>query len=72
MDYICTVASSTRVRITSPDRSLWPDDHITKQDLIDHYLAVGSLVLRAEGTPPYIGARSERNGRGSLLPKERS
>lgn len=40
------MTSSTRVRITSPDRLLWPDDHITKQDLIDHYLAVGSLMLK--------------------------
>lgn len=25
------------VSLTSPDKQLWPDDHVTKQDLLDHY-----------------------------------
>lgn len=42
---LAVVTSSTHVRITSPDRLLWPDVAITKQDLIDHYVAVGPLML---------------------------
>lgn len=34
-----------RVRFTNLDKVLWPDDGITKQELIDYYRAVGGLVI---------------------------
>lgn len=34
-----------RVRFTNLDKVLWPDDGITKQELIDYYQAVGGLLI---------------------------
>ena len=33
------------VRLTSPDRVLWPDEGITKGDLLAYYRAVAPVVL---------------------------
>lgn len=40
------------VSITNPDRVLWPDDEITKQQLIEHYRRVAPLILpELDGRP---------------------
>lgn len=33
------------VRITHPEKLLFPDDGVTKQDLIDYYRSIASWVL---------------------------
>jgi bifunctional non-homologous end joining protein LigD len=33
------------VRVTHPDRVMFADDNVTKQDVIDHYLAVADRIL---------------------------
>src|ERR687894_832492 len=33
------------VRLTSPDRVLWPDEGITKGDLFDYYQAVAPVLI---------------------------
>ena len=40
------------VRLSSPDRLMWPDDGITKGDLAAYVLAVGEPLLRAIGDRP--------------------
>jgi DNA primase len=35
------------VRVTNPDRVLFPDAGYTKRDLVDHYVAVGDGIVRA-------------------------
>lgn len=40
------------VRVSSPDRVLWPDDGITKLDLARYTLAVGDALLTAIGDRP--------------------
>ena len=35
------------VRVTSPDRVLWPDSGITKGELAQYVAAVGPALLRA-------------------------
>lgn len=36
---------ASRANVTHPERVLWPDEGITKQELIDHYIAFSSLML---------------------------
>jgi len=33
------------IKISNPDRVLWPESGITKQELVDYYRAVGALML---------------------------
>lgn len=40
------------VRITNPDRVLFPELGLTKRDLVDYYLAVGDGILRALRSRP--------------------
>ncbi|MCB1239973.1 MAG: DNA ligase, partial [Tetrasphaera sp.] len=40
------------VRLSSPDRLMWPDAGITKGDLAAYVLAVGEPLLRAIGHRP--------------------
>jgi len=40
------------MRLSSPDRVLWPDAGITKQDLAEYVVAVGPALLRALGDRP--------------------
>jgi bifunctional non-homologous end joining protein LigD len=37
--------ASDDVRISNPDRVLWPDAGVTKQELVDYYRAVGPIML---------------------------
>ena len=30
----------TTVTLTNPNKELWPDEHVTKKDLLDHYALV--------------------------------
>lgn len=41
-----------RVRLSNPDRPVWPDDGITKADLARYLLEVGDAFLRAVGDRP--------------------
>ncbi|MBT0767980.1 non-homologous end-joining DNA ligase [Kineosporia sp. J2-2] len=41
-----------QVRLSSPDRVLWPELGITKRDLADYVVAVGPALLRALGDRP--------------------
>ena len=44
--------SAAGVRITHPDRVLWPDVDVTKRDLVDYYLKVAKLMLpHVKGRP---------------------
>ena len=44
--------SAAGVRITHPDRVLWPDADVTKRDLVDYYLKVAKLMLpHVKGRP---------------------
>jgi bifunctional non-homologous end joining protein LigD len=38
--------SATSVALSSPDKELWPDEDITKADLLDHYAAVWPRMER--------------------------
>ncbi len=40
------------VRLSSPERVMWPDAGVTKADLADYVLAVGEPLLRALGDRP--------------------
>jgi len=40
------------VRVTSPDRVLWPDLGVTKLDLARYHVAVGEAFVRANGDRP--------------------
>ncbi|NYJ74958.1 non-homologous end-joining DNA ligase [Allobranchiibius huperziae] len=40
------------VRLSSPDRVMWPDDGYTKLDLAQYLIAVGESFLRANGDRP--------------------
>ncbi len=44
------------VRLSSPDRVLWPEPGITKQELAEYVVAVGPALLRAIGDRP-VSAR---------------
>ena len=38
---------SRTVKVTNPDKVLFPDAGHTKRDLVDYYLAVGDGIVRA-------------------------
>lgn len=40
------------VRLSSPDRVLWPEVGLTKKDLAEYVVAVGPALLRAIGDRP--------------------
>jgi bifunctional non-homologous end joining protein LigD len=40
------------VRLSSPDRVLWPSEGITKKDLAEYVAAVAPALLRALGDRP--------------------
>jgi bifunctional non-homologous end joining protein LigD len=42
-----------RVKFTHRDKVFWPDDHVTKGDLLDYYLSISDLIL------PYLRDRPE-------------
>ena len=42
------------VRLTSPDKILWPDQGTTKSELAEHYLAVADRML------PHVARRAGR------------
>jgi bifunctional non-homologous end joining protein LigD len=39
------IATDLKTAITHPERVLWPDPEITKQQLVDHYISVGDLIV---------------------------
>ncbi|PFG41213.1 DNA ligase D [Georgenia soli] len=41
-----------QVRVSSPDRLMWPDDGVTKWELAEYLVAVGEGFLRAVGDRP--------------------
>jgi bifunctional non-homologous end joining protein LigD len=42
---VCSVAEERTVRLSSPDRVLFPDDGITKGDLFEYYEQVGPAIV---------------------------
>jgi DNA primase len=43
------------VRVTNPDKVLFPDAGYTKRDVVDYYLAVGDGIVRAlRGRPTQL------------------
>ncbi|GGM55933.1 ATP-dependent DNA ligase [Longimycelium tulufanense] len=40
------------VRVSNPDRIVFPDVGVTKRDVVDYYVAVGDAILRAVGERP--------------------
>jgi bifunctional non-homologous end joining protein LigD len=65
------VTLSERVRITHPDKLLFPDDGITKADLVDYYQAVAPLMLPlVSGRPVTMQRFPNGIGRGGFLQKQ--
>lgn len=48
------------VRVSSPDRAVWPDDGITKLDLANYHVAVGESFVAANGDRPVALQRFPR------------
>lgn len=50
LNYFYNVQTPSNIRysmnVTNPDKILWPDAGITKQELIDYYKSVSALILR--------------------------
>ena len=62
---------SDRVRITHPDKVLFPDDGITKGDLVDYYRTVAPLMLPlVSGRPVTMQRFPNGIGRGGFLQKQ--
>jgi bifunctional non-homologous end joining protein LigD len=62
---------SERVRISHPDKLLFPDDGITKADLVDYYQAVAPLMLPlVSGRPVTMQRFPNGIGRGGFLQKQ--
>lgn len=52
LDVESTGGQARTVRISSPDRVMWPDAGLTKLDLAEYLVAVGEPFLRANGGRP--------------------
>jgi bifunctional non-homologous end joining protein LigD len=62
---------SDRVKITHPDKVLFPDDGITKADLADYYQTVAALMLPlVSGRPVTMQRFPNGIGRGGFLQKQ--
>jgi bifunctional non-homologous end joining protein LigD len=62
---------SERVRISHPDKLLFPDDGITKADLVDYYRAVAPLMIPlVSGRPVTMQRFPNGIGRGGFLQKQ--
>jgi bifunctional non-homologous end joining protein LigD len=62
---------SDRVKVTHPDKVLFPDDEITKADLVDHYLAVAPVMLPlVSGRPVAMQRFPNGIGRGGFYQKQ--
>jgi bifunctional non-homologous end joining protein LigD len=62
---------SERVRISHPDKVLFPDDGITKADLVDYYQQVAPLMLPlVSGRPVTMQRFPNGIGRGGFLQKQ--
>jgi len=62
---------SDRVKITHPDKVLFPDDGITKADLIDYYRTVAAVMLPLiSGRPVTMQRFPNGIGRGGFLQKQ--
>jgi bifunctional non-homologous end joining protein LigD len=62
---------SERVRISHPDKVLFPDDGITKADLVDYYRQVAPLMLPlVSGRPVTMQRFPNGIGRGGFLQKQ--
>jgi bifunctional non-homologous end joining protein LigD len=62
---------SDRVPITHPEKVLFPDDGITKGDLVAHYLAVAPRMLPlVSGRPVTLQRFPDGIGRGGFLQKQ--
>jgi bifunctional non-homologous end joining protein LigD len=65
------VSLSERVRISHPDKVLFPDDGITKADLVDYYRQVAPLMLPlVSGRPVTMQRFPNGIGRGGFLQKQ--
>jgi bifunctional non-homologous end joining protein LigD len=62
---------SDRVEVTHPEKVLFPDDGITKGDLVDHYRAVaGRMLPLISGRPVTMQRFPDGIGRGGFLQKQ--
>ena len=62
---------SERVRVTHPDKVLFPDDGITKADLADYYRTVAPVMLPlVSGRPVTMQRFPNGIGRGGFLQKQ--
>ncbi len=62
---------SDRVQITHPDKVLFPDDGITKADLVDYYQTVAAVMLPlVSGRPVTMQRFPNGIGRGGFLQKQ--
>jgi DNA primase len=54
------------VTITRPEKVLFPEDEITKRELIDYYRRIAPRILRTSGAGhwPWNGIRTELASRG--------
>jgi bifunctional non-homologous end joining protein LigD len=60
-----------RVRVTHPDKVLFPDDAITKADLVDYYLTVAPRMLPlVDGRPVTMQRFPNGIGEGGFLQKQ--
>jgi bifunctional non-homologous end joining protein LigD len=65
------VTLSDRVQITHPDKVLFPDDGITKADLVDYYQTVAAVMLPlVSGRPVTMQRFPNGIGRGGFLQKQ--
>jgi bifunctional non-homologous end joining protein LigD len=65
------VGLTDRVPLTHPDKVLFPDDGITKAELVEHYLAVAPLMLPlVSGRPVTMQRFPDGIGRGGFLQKQ--
>ena len=53
---------------SSPERVLFPDEGITKQDLFEYYRAIAPVLVPHLRNRPFDEALALRSGRGGVLP----
>src|SRR3954447_19025772 len=56
-----------QMRVSSPDRVLWPEVGITKLELANYVIAVGPALLRALGDRPVTLERYPEGGAGEVF-----